>query len=395
MSRGPLDGVVVLDLTRALSGPFCTMLLGDLGGNVIKVELPEGGDESRRWGPPYVDDCGAAFIGFNRNKRSVTIDLHTDAGRSTFLALAAQADVVVENFRPGTMKRFGVDATALKALNPKLIYCAISGYGQTGPLANHGAMDLIIQAMSGLMSLTGETDGRPVKAAVPVADLLGGFTAAFSVVAAVLARARGIETSPVLDISMLDVLVTMLGQVIVAYQMTGSEPQRFGNAHELIAPYTAFRTSTKDLVISLANQKRWTQFCSLPDFEVLVQEPLFETQEKRNAYRDTLCVAVEKILVTKPAEFWLERFFALGLPAAPVNSVPEMLANAQIAHRGTLMEVEYPPESGQYLAVPGMPWRDVSARCAVRNPPSLGQHTAEILAEFGMDMHSDAAPVIS
>ena len=384
MEHGPLKGVVVLDLSRAIAGPFCTMVLGDLGADVIKIELPETGDETRRWGPPFVEECGAAYVGFNRNKRSVAIDLHADEGRQQILELAAHADVVVENFRPGTMKRFGIDESALKAINPELIYCAISGYGQHGPLAKHGAMDLIIQAMSGLMSLNGDPDGRPVKAAVPVADLLGGFTAAFSVLGALLGRARGFKSDRMLDISMLDVLITMLAQPIVAYQMSGVEPKRHGNAHELMSPYTSFSTQTRDIVVSLANQKRWRQLCSIDEFSALGTDTRYQTQELRNEHRALLGDALQRILVLQPAEYWIERFLALGLPAAPVNSVPEILADPHLSQRQTLIDLEYPPGSGNRVAVPGMPWRDVSSRMPVRNPPTLGQHTEEVFAQFGL-----------
>ncbi|WP_304991771.1 CaiB/BaiF CoA transferase family protein [Burkholderia plantarii] len=373
-------------MTRALSGPFCTMVLGDLGADVIKVELPGTGDETRQWGAPFAETCGAAFIGFNRNKRSVEIDLHTETGQRQLIELAAHADVVVENFRPGTMRRFGVDEAVLKARNPELIYCSISGYGQHGPLAQQGAMDLIIQAISGVMSLTGEPDGRPVKAAVPIADLLGGFGAAFAVLAALLGRARGTASSNrAIDISMLDMLITVLGQPIVAHQMSGREPQRHGNAHETIAPYTSLRTATRDIVVSLANDKRWRQLCSIAPFAALADDPRYATQPLRNRHRDALCAELESILTTRPAEHWLDAMLALGLPAAPVNSVPEILAHPHLAERGTLLEVEYPPRSGRRIAVPGMPWRDVAASRPVLDPPALGQHTDEIFARYGIE----------
>ena len=384
MVRGPLDNIVVLDLTRALAGPFCSMVLGDLGADVIKIEMPGRGDDARSWGPPFIDGSGGAFIGFNRNKRSVTLDLHAESGRQTLLDMVRQADVLIENFSPRTMARFGLDEGELKMANDQLIYCSISGYGQHGPLANYAAMDLVIQAMSGVMSLTGEPDGRPVKAAVPVADLFGGFTAAFSILGALLARERGFDRRTRLDISMLDALVTMLGQAVVASRMTGEAPRRFGNSHELIAPYTSFRTATRDLVISLVNQKHWQFICLATEFARLGNRSDYQTQTSRNTHRLHLCGELQVILLTQPADYWLDLLLPLGVPVAPVNSLPDILSHPHLKQRGTMMEIEYPSGSGRHVEIPGMPWRDVASGRPVRNPPTLGEHNEEVLAQFGI-----------
>ena len=379
---GALEGIVVLDATQALSGPFCGMVLGDIGADVIKLELP-GGDGVRRWGPPFSGDSGPTYIGFNRNKRSAVLDLHTAAGKSAFIKMAAQADVVIENFRPGTMERFGVGYETLRQHNADLIYCAISGYGQSGPLAERPAMDLMMQAVSGMMALTGEPAGPPVKAACPISDLMGGFTAAFSVLAAVRERDRTGQ-GRMIDISMLDVMLTMLGQSVVAYGISGEPPQRQGNAHQLMAPYQSFRTATRDIVISLAIQKRWELLCTLPEFAHLSGKDIYRTQPLRNQHRSALCQELEEIFMQRPAEHWLTELLRLRLPAAPVNSMPEILNDPHLAQRGTLMEVEYPPGSGRRIKIPGMPWRDVAATAAVRNPPAIGQHTAEVYRQFGI-----------
>lgn len=389
MLRGPLENIVILDLTRALAGPFCSMVLGDLGADVIKIEMPGRGDDARSWGPPFIDGSGGAFIGFNRNKRSVTLDLHEAADRRTLLEMVRQADVLLENFSPGTMARFGLDEAALKQANPELIYCSISGYGQQGPLANYAAMDLVIQAMSGVMSLTGEPQGRPVKAAVPVADLFGGFTAALSILGALLSRERGYEPRNRLDVSMLDALVTMLGQAVVASRISGEAPRRFGNSHELIAPYTSFRTATQDVVISLVNQKHWQLICAAAPFAALADEPDYRTQADRNAHRARLCDALQTILLTRAARDWLDLLLPLGVPVAPVNSVPEILAHPHLKQRGTMIEVEYPAGSGRRVEIPGMPWRDVASGRPVRDPPALGQHNEEVLAQFGIAAVAD------
>jgi len=380
MSAGPLAGIRVIDITRALTGPFCTMILGDLGADVIKVEIPGRGDEARHWGPPFAGGAGPNYLGFNRNKRSVEIDLHTPEGQASVRALAATADVLVENFRPGTMAKFGVGYETLKTLRPDLIYCAISGYGKEGPLANWPAMDLMIQAVSGIMALTGEADGRPHKAAAPITDLFGGFSAAIAIMGAIHERSRTGEGRQI-DISMLDSAFVILGQSVAAWGMDGKDPARVGNAHPLMAPYQSFRTATKEIVCAITQQKRWERMCSLPEFAHLLGRPEFATQPLRNANRIGLCEEMETILRTRPAEYWLDHFFRLELPAAPVNTIAEIAAHPHVQQRGSLMEIEYPPGSGRLIKIPGMPWRDVAATTGMRPPPTLGQHNDEILAE--------------
>lgn len=386
-SYGPLTGITVLDVTQSLAGPFGGMLLGDIGADVIKIELPKGGDGARRWGPPFAGDSGPTFVGFNRNKRSVAIDLHTAEGQSQFIQLATKADVVLENFRPGTMKKFGVDYETLRAHNKSLIYCSISGYGQKGPFAKRPAMDLMIQAVSGMMSITGEPDGRPVKAAAPMADLFGGYTAAFSILAAIRERDRTGE-GRVIDVAMLDAMMTLLGQSVVACAISGEAPPRQGNAHQLMAPYQAFRTDTRDLVISVTTQKRWELLCTIPEFKPLSGNDLYLSQELRNEHRLALCAEMDKIFCTRPADYWLAELERLGLPSAPVNTIPEIMAEPHLAQRNTLIEVEYPPGSGKRIKTPGMPWRDVAADRPVRNPPAIGQHTEEVFAQFGVTMNT-------
>ena len=386
MAYAPLKGIVVLDLTQSLAGPFAGMLMGDLGADVIKIEMPVSGDGARKWGPPFAGDSGPTFVGFNRNKRSCAIDLHTDEGRAQVIEMSKQADVVLENFRPGTMKKFGVDYDTLKAHNPRLIYASISGYGQKGPLSGWAAMDLMIQAISGMMSVTGEPEGRPVKAAAPIADLMGGYTCAFSVLAAIHERDKsgpgGVGRR--IDVSMLDAMITVLGQSVVATTISGEPPERQGNAHHLMAPYQSFRTATSDFVISLTIQKRWAALCTLPEFTHLFDDPEFQTQDQRNTHRARLCAAMETIFLTRPVDYWMAHFERLALPAAPVNTIPQILQEAHLAQRGTLLEVEYPPGSGQKYKVPGMPWRDVAAEQPLRSPPGVGQHTDEVLQQFGI-----------
>jgi crotonobetainyl-CoA:carnitine CoA-transferase CaiB-like acyl-CoA transferase len=381
MSTGPLAGIRVLDTTRALAGPLCTMVLGDLGADVIKVEVPGVGDETRHWGPPFAGDAGPTLIGYNRNKRSVALDLRTPQGRDTCLALARRCDVFVENFRPGTVARFGVDYDSVRAVRPDVIYCSISGYGQTGPMAQRPAVDLMVQAVGGLMAQTGEPAGRPMKAAAPVADTMGGLSAVIAIMGALMERQRT-GKGRYLDISMLDGLTALMGQSIAAWGMAGRAPRRRGNGHPLMAPYESFRCADREIVIAVTNEKTWRSLVALPGFAALAADPRYADQPSRNANRATLVPAIEAVLCTRSAADWLAAFDAAGIPAELINSLEEVVALSQLSERGMLVEVEYPPGSGNRIRTAGMPWRAVAGQDAVRSPPALGQHTAEILGEM-------------
>jgi len=383
VSQGPLAGIRVLDTTRALAGPLCTMVLGDLGADVVKIEEPRSGDETRFWGPPFAGDAGPTLIGYNRNKRSVALDLRTPAGRDTCLALARACDIFVENFRPGTVKRFGIDYDAVRAVRPDVIYCSISGYGQDGPMAKRPAVDLMVQAAGGLMSLTGEPDGRPVKAAAPVADTMGGLSAVIAVMGALMERGRTGE-GRYLDISMMDGLVALMGQSIAGWGMSGKAPRRWGNAHPLMAPYESLRCADREIVIAVTNEKTWASFCALPDFAALGADPRWVDPPGRNTNRMPLLAAIEAILGTRTAAEWLTIFDAVGIPAEPINTLPEVMALAQVAQRGMLVEVEYPPGSGNRIPTAGMPWKAVSRDGAVKPPPALGADSEAVLREWGV-----------
>jgi crotonobetainyl-CoA:carnitine CoA-transferase CaiB-like acyl-CoA transferase len=380
VSQGPLAGIRVLDTTRALAGPLCTMVLGDLGADVVKIEEPGRGDETRFWGPPFVGDAGPTLIGYNRNKRSVALDLRKPEGRDTCLALARRCDVFVENFRPGTVRRFGVDYDAVRAVRPDVIYCSISGYGQDGPMARRPAVDLMVQAVGGLVAQTGEPDGRPVKAAAPVADTMGGLSAAIAVMGALMERSRTGE-GRYLDISMLDGLVALMGQSIAGWGMSGKAPRRWGNAHPLMAPYESLRCADREIVIAVTNEKTWASFVALPDFAALGADPRYADPPSRNTNRATMLPAIEVILMTKPAAEWLAVFDSVGIPAEPINTLPEVMALEQLARRGMLPEVTY---AGQRIPTAGLPWKAVAREGALRSPPALGQHTEEVLREWGV-----------
>jgi crotonobetainyl-CoA:carnitine CoA-transferase CaiB-like acyl-CoA transferase len=381
VSGGPLAGIRVLDTTRALAGPLCTMVLGDLGADVVKIEEPGRGDETRFWGPPFAGDAGPTLIGYNRNKRSVALDLRTPEGRATCLELARHCDVFAENFRPGTVKRFGLDYDAVRAVRPDVIYCSISGYGQSGPMATRPAVDLMVQAVGGLMALTGEPEGRPAKAAAPVADTMGGLSAAIAVMGALMERQRtGVGRH--LDISMLDGLLALMGQSVAARGMSGAAPRRWGNAHPLMAPYESLRCADREIVIAVTNEKTWAAFVALPDFAALGADPRYDDPPSRNTNRATMLPAIEAILMTRPATAWLEIFDSVGIPAEPINTLPEVIALEQLRQRGMLQEVEYPAGSGNRIATSGMPWRQVARDGPVRSPPGLGAHTDEVLREW-------------
>ncbi len=380
---GPLSGMRVLDATRALAGPLCTMILGDLGADVIKMEMPGVGDETRYWGPPFAGDAGPTLLAYNRNKRSVAVDLHTEEGRKVCLALAATSDVFVENFRPGTIDRFGLGYDVMREARPDIVYCSLSGYGQTGPMASRPAVDLMVQAVSGLMSLTGEPQGRSVKAAAPVADVMGGFSAAITVLGALLQR-RETGEGRYLDIAMLDGMVALMGQPAAVWGITGQGPGRMGNAHPLMAPYESFQTQDREIVLAATNAKTWGALCTIEAFAKLRDDPRYRTQPMRNEHRHVLVPEVQAILRARPAAYWLAEFERLRIPAEPINALPEILGSEQIAERGMLVEFEYPPGSGQRIRTSGMPWRGVAPDRPVRPPPTLGQHTEEVLREIGL-----------
>ncbi len=374
--KGALSGIRVVDVSRALAGPYSTMLMGDLGADIIKLEMPGTGDESRYWGPPF-----ATYMSSNRNKRSVEVDLHTAEGQKVFMDLVKTADIVVENFRPGTMKRFGLDYAAVAQVKPDIIYCSISAYGQTGPMAHRPGIDLMVQAISGLMSQTGPVEGPAYKAGGPVADIVGGFSAVVSIMASLMER-QVTGKGRYIDIAMLDALMMVLNQQIVTYTATGKPYARVGNAHPLMAPYEAFKASDREFVMAVTNEKAWRAFVSIPEFAHLNEVAEFRIQVDRNINRVKLLEAIYAVFKTRTADYWLEQLDARGIPSEPILTLPEVVSLPHLAHRGSLMDIEYPPGSGTRVTIPGMPWRDVAAPREMLHPPALGQHTQEVLAEL-------------
>ena len=380
----------MLDLSRVLSGPFATMTLADLGADVIKIEQPGTGDDTRHWGPPFQGDQAAYFLSVNRNKRSVALDLKTEAGLAAVRSLAARADVVVENFRPGTAARLGLGYADIAALNPGVVYASISGYGQTGPDAQRPGYDAVAQARSGLMSVTGEADGPPVRVGVSATDLTAGMWALVGILAALHERHRS-GLGQWVDISLLDGQVSWLTYVASGYFATGEVPTRHGSAHPTIAPYQAFATADGHLMLAVGNDRLWQRFAAAADLEHLVHDARFATNADRVRNRSALIPLVAAAMATKTSEDWAAIFDTAGVPAGPINSVDQIVTDPQVLARGMVVETEHPTVGA--LRLLGCPVRLSATPPQLRLPPPLlGQHTEEALNSLGqLDFASEKA----
>ncbi|TDI86508.1 MAG: CoA transferase [Chloroflexi bacterium] len=376
-----LDGVRVLDLTRILAGPYCTMLLGDLGADIIKVEVPGRGDDTRQWGPPFTTGGESAyFLAANRNKRSLTLNLKSERGRSILGELIQQADILIENFRVGTLEKWDLSYEQLKNLRPDLIYCTITGYGYTGPYRDRPGYDFIIQALGGFMSVTGPEDGEPFRAGIAVADLSSGIYACNAVLAALYARERTGKGQRI-DISLLDCQVAMMSYVASNYLVSGEPPQRFGNAHPNLVPYQVFEAQDGYFAFAAGNDLQWANFCRAVGREAWETDPLFATNPARLTNRTKLVGLLNELFSTRSVADWIELCEGAGLPVGPINTMEAALSDPQVLARGMVMEVPHPTEGRVPLL--RSPLNIPTAPSEVRYPPpTLGQHTDEILSEL-------------
>ena len=376
----PLSGVKVLDLCRVVSGPYATMQLGDLGADVVKIEDPRNGDESRRYGPPFVAGESAYFLSVNRNKRSCAVDLKSEAGRDLILALTEAADVVVENFRPGTLEKWGLGYAALTARNPRIILCSISGFGRTGPDAERPGYDLILQGESGVMDITGDADGPPMKVGTSIADLVTGLYATQAVLAALMKRQQNGQGGRV-DVSMLDAMASLLTFNAGMYFATGESPRRRGNVHPTISPYEPFRVSDGWINVGVANDKFWGIFCEVLGRRSLQDDPRFDTAPKRASNRAVLVELIAPVFATRTRSDWLETLGGAGIPCGAIKTVGEVCEAPQLVERGMVQTMDH-PVSGPVRFI-ARPLRfDDQPPAPSAPPPTLGQHTEEVLSEW-------------
>jgi len=372
-----LSDVIVIDLSRVFAGPYCTMMLGDMGATVIKVEQPGKGDDTRHFGPPYIAGESAYYLGLNRNKYSITIDFNDPDQKQRLLELISTATVLVENFRPGTLERQGLGYEALRAINPGLIYCSISGYGQNGPYAARPGYDFVAQAEAGIMAVTGEIDGEPQRVGSPVADNTAGMFACMSILAALYVH-KTTGKGQHIDISLFEAAVSLLGNVSANHLISGEEAPRLGNSHPNIVPYQAFHTSNGYIVVSCGNDRLYQVFCRLLGREELATDPRFTTNPQRVRNRDELIPILQEVFLERKTEEWLEKLRAVGIPCGPINTVSQVYTDEQLRARDFIWECEHPTAgpiklSGSPIHLSETPTRLYKA------PPLLGEDNEKIL----------------
>ncbi|TDX31749.1 formyl-CoA transferase [Modicisalibacter xianhensis] len=378
----PLDGMKVLDISQIMAGPYCTMVLGDMGAEVVKVEKANGGDDSRQMGP-YINDESTCFSQINRNKKSISLNLKDERARQIFFQLAKEADVIVENYRPGVTKSLGIDYDTVSEINPGIVYCSISGYGQTGPYSHKGGFDLVAQGMTGLMSMTGEKGRRPLKTGIAVYDIGAGITAVYSILAAYIHKMKTGEGQHI-DIAITECGLPWFSWESAAYFAEERLPEPTGWRHRVSAPYQAVKAKDGYIMLGCANQRTWERFCNdVIEREDLIQDPRFLTNSDRGANVEVLESLIEGILGERDMAFWLERCDAAGVPAGPINDFAQAMQDEHYLARGMVQEVEH-PVIGKMKTV-GFPSKFSRTPASIRCPaPLFAQHTDEILSRMGM-----------
>lgn len=377
-----LKGIRIIDLSQLAAGPLCSMMLADMGAEVIKIEIPDRGDSLRYWGTPYVGKDSVYFLGLNRNKKSVTLNLKKQKGKEVLFKMLRTADVLIENFRPGTMERLGLGYETVMSINPRIIYCQISGYGQNGPYREYGGYDLIAQGESGLMMVTGEEDGPPTKMGVAVVDYGAGMNAAYGVAVALLTREKT-GKGQMIDVALFDTAVYwMTFYQIGSYLATGKPHKRLRTGHPLTTPYEAYKTRDIFITIGCSSDKHWKKFCEVIGRKKLTDDPMFETNLKRVENRAKLSSILSEVFVKKKGDEWLQLFRKAGIPCGPVNTIDNVVSDIQVLHREMLVEIDH-PVAGK-IKVPGIPVKLSETPGTIRLPPPiLGQHTEEILKKMG------------
>lgn len=376
----PLDGFRILDLSRILAGPYCSMLLGDLGAEVIKVERPGSGDDTRAWGPPFASGESAYYLCANRNKKSITVNLKSPDGQEIIRQLARISDVLIENFKVGELTELGLGYDQLKELNPGLVYCSITGYGQTGPDKDLPGYDFIIQGRGGIMSITGEAEGEPMKVGVAVVDVTAGLFAANAIQAALLARAKT-GRGQAIDIALLDAQVAWLANVASNYLVSGKRPERFGNGHPTIVPYQSFHARDGFFCLAVGNDSQWRKLCALLGRADLADNPRFATNPARVQHREALIPLLQEIFATADIAHWLREIAAAGIPCGPVQSIDQVFADPQVLQRKMLWTVPH-PIAGEVRLV-GSPLKLSETPVSLpSHPPLLGEHTDRVLTDL-------------
>jgi crotonobetainyl-CoA:carnitine CoA-transferase CaiB-like acyl-CoA transferase len=393
---GALSHLRVLDLTRVLAGPWCTQTLGDLGADVIKIERPDTGDDTRTWGPQWLRDAegnettdSAYFSSCNRNKRSVCVDLTTEEGRRIVRELAMKSDILVENYKVGDLKRYGLDYETLAALNPKLVYCSITAYGQDGPYAERPGYDLLCQAEGGLMAINGHADvedggtgGGPTKVVIAVTDVLSGLNATIAILAAIEARHKTGRGQRI-DIALLDSVVQFGANQIASYFLTGKQPKRVGNAHVNLAPYQSFKTKDGYMIVGAGNDGQWRKLCDAMGVSSLANDSRFIAMKDRNQNRSALVIEMERVLTMQTTAFWLDKFASLGIPHAPINTYDQVFAHPQVKHRGLRVDMQRnTAHGGGNVAMVASPIRMSDTPVEYRYaPPAKGADTETVIRE--------------